>query len=195
MQSDRPTLIVAGLGRCGTSLVMRMLDAAGVPTVGEYPAWEDRHAQRLLEDRPDEWAELVKGKAVKVLDAHRWRMPDLGEYDLLWLGRDPREQAKSMVKLMSMAFSMIQPDRKTIRALAKSIENDTPAAIKSIRAGRKERHGLAFRFEAIVQQPLVTAHAICAGFGLDPAKAETMAAQVVKRPPTCLPYMMEASLV
>lgn len=195
MQSDRPTLIVAGLGRCGTSLVMRMLDAAGVPTVGEFPGWEDGHAQRLLEDRPDEWAKLIKGKAVKVLDAHRWRMPDLGEYDLIWLFRDPREQAKSMVKLLSMAFTMIQPDRKTIRTIARSIEHDTPAALKSIRSWGRERRGLAFRFEAIIESPISTAHAICSGFGIDRIKVDEMAAQVVKRPPTCLPYMLEASLV
>lgn len=192
--ADRPTLIVAGLGRCGTSLVMRMLDAAGVPTIGEYPDWEDGHAQRLLEDRPDEWAKLVQGKAVKVLDAHRWRMPDLREYDLLWLSRDPREQAKSMVKLLSTAFSMIQPDRKTVRAMASSIDRDTSAALKSIRACGRERHGLSFRFEAIIESPLTTAHAICSGFGIDHIMAAEMAAQVVKRSPQCLPYMMEASL-
>ena len=38
--SAPPALLVAGLGRCGTSLMMQMLAAAGLPCVGEFPAYE-----------------------------------------------------------------------------------------------------------------------------------------------------------
>jgi hypothetical protein len=36
-----PVIVVAGLGRCGTSLVMQMLAAAGLPCVGSFPDFED----------------------------------------------------------------------------------------------------------------------------------------------------------
>ena len=76
------TTIVAGLGRCGTSLVMRMLDVAGLPTIGGYPDWECPETQGLLETDPAAWRSAVDGQAVKLLDAHRWQLPDLGKFDL-----------------------------------------------------------------------------------------------------------------
>ena len=36
----RPTVFVCGHGRCGSSMVMQMLDAGGFPCFGEYPAYE-----------------------------------------------------------------------------------------------------------------------------------------------------------
>lgn len=38
--SDKPTIFVSGLGRCGSSMTMQMLDAAGIPCIGDYPAYE-----------------------------------------------------------------------------------------------------------------------------------------------------------
>ena len=37
---DRPCIIVSGLGRCGSSLVMQMLHAGGVECLGAPPAFE-----------------------------------------------------------------------------------------------------------------------------------------------------------
>lgn len=190
--ADRPTLIVAGLGRCGTSLAMNMLCAAGLPVVGKAPGFECAEAQTLLERLPDQWAERVRGRAVKVLDAHRWQIPHLGEYDLLWLARDPAQQARSMVKLMMATGQPVQPNRGTLRALAKSIRQDTPRAIRRLQRAGTQRAGIAIVFEDIIEHPRRTAATICEAFGIDEARAPAMAAQVRDRDTHCLPVLAEA---
>jgi hypothetical protein len=67
LPEHQPIILVAGLGRCGSSLVMRLLDAAGVPTVGTFPAFEE---QTLPRDALG-WVEAYAGRAVKVLDLSR----------------------------------------------------------------------------------------------------------------------------
>lgn len=188
------TIIVAGLGRCGTSLVMRMLDVAGITTIGDRPDWECMATQMRLEDDPEGWALAVQGRAIKLLDAHRHTLPQLGEFDLIWLYRDEREQAKSGLKLMASMFSTIKPDRTQTRAWAAGLRRDTPRAIRSIEDAGAPRI-LSLRFEHILGDPFMSAHSICRHLGIDTARAREMASQVIPRGPECLPYMLELNLV
>lgn len=188
------TIIVAGLGRCGTSLVMRMLDAAGVSTIGDRPDWECMATQMQLEDDPAGWAVAIRGRAVKLLDAHRYEIPQLGDFDLIWLYRDEREQAKSGLKLASAMFSTIKPDRKQARAWAAGLRRDAPRAVKALEAAGPPRT-LALRFEHILGDPFMSALKICRFLGLENADPREMASQVISRGPECLPYLLELSLV
>lgn len=188
------TIIVAGLGRCGTSLVMRMLDVAGVSTIGDRPDWECMATQMRLEDDPADWAVAIRGRAVKLLDAHRYQLPPLGDFDLIWLCRDEREQAKSGLKLVSSMFSTIKPDRKQARAWAAGLRRDTPRAMKALALAGPPRT-LALRFEHILGDPFMSALKICRFLGLDNADPREMASQVLPRGPECLPYLLEMSLV
>ena len=92
----KPAIIVAGLGRCGTSLMMQMLDAAGVPCLGAYPAYEPSTV--CFENYPVEI--LTTGRAMKVLDPHRINLPVLTDHVVLWMDRAAKHQASSMAKLI-----------------------------------------------------------------------------------------------
>ncbi len=125
------------------------------------------------------------------LGAHRWAMPDLGIFNLLWLARDPREQARSMIKLINAAFPSISADRGAVRRMARSIAHDTPPALRSLAAAGTQRGRIALRFEDILLRPLIAASTICRAFEIDAACADLMARQVVPRQPACLPFMLE----
>jgi len=47
MSITQPALLVAGLGRCGSSLTMQMLAAADIPCVGSAPRRRRRDALQL----------------------------------------------------------------------------------------------------------------------------------------------------
>ena len=61
------TVIVSGLGRCGTSLVMQMLAAGGIDCYGPFPAYEPE-GLGMGRDLP---SLLALRKAFKLLDPHR----------------------------------------------------------------------------------------------------------------------------
>ena len=88
--------IVSGFGRCGSSLVMQMLEAGGMPCSGEYPAFEDEAGNLLLADMLSlDYMQTLEGKAVKLLDPHRGKIPKGPEYHVLGCSRDYGEQARS----------------------------------------------------------------------------------------------------
>lgn len=189
-----PTIIVAGLGRCGTTMLMTMLAAVGVPTIGTAPDYEDVDNLEMLERDPKAWAESIQGRAVKLLEAHRYALPDLPGAKLIWLVRHPRQQARSMLKLLKSAFSSVSIDRGSIRAMQKGICRDTTRACRALDHVVGDGVGMALVFEDILKDPAASARMLCQYLGLPDSAAETMAAQVWKRDPACLPYMAELAL-
>lgn len=188
--SGRPTIIVAGLGRCGTTMLMQMLASAGVPTVGAAPDWEDAGNVDLLDNQPHAWREAIQGRAVKVLDAQRYALPELTGAKLIWMVRDPREQARSMLKLVGSMFGAVKQDRASVRALTKSINRDTVSAVRAL-DDAVGGTGIALKFENVLQRPAASAAVLCEYLGLPRATREAMVAAVRERSPACLPYLAE----
>jgi hypothetical protein len=188
-----PTILVAGLGRCGSSLVMQMLAAAGVPTVGVYPAFEDAMTLRLPAlDAQREFYAAAKGRAVKLLDPHLHAPPIGLEYRTIFLSRHPAEQAKSMLKLLGT-----RNDRAARRAMEHSVRQDTGRARQAV-ARIGDGRFLNLSFENIIHDPLGAAIAIAAHIRRSPAEwisVDAMVRCVRRRPPTCLPYMLELELI
>ncbi|QUT04009.1 hypothetical protein KFK14_12720 [Sphingobium phenoxybenzoativorans] len=192
-----PIILVAGLGRCGSSLTMQMLAAAGVPTVGDWPDFEHSSATGLPGNYA-EWLPLAKGRAVKALDPHRWTLPGYSNYALIWLSRHPVEQAKSMLKLIGQ-----RNDRQARRAMEASVRRDAQIARKAVdRAmlvgGSDLSRTLSLPFETMIHAPDIAAAKIASllfevtGRHVD---TDAMARCVRKRPATCLPYMLELELI
>lgn len=177
-------VIVAGLGRCGTSLVMGMLHAAGIPCIGTPPDFEDMRTAWRIDPA---WLAGRPGHAVKVLDPHRVWPPAGIDAEVIWLDRDPTEQARSQIKLVQSGGFPITATRNRMRGLVSVIERDR-------RQGRKLLHGLpmlTLTFEDILAEPLKAATAIASFLaprrpGLD---ADRMADQVVSRGPECQPTL------
>lgn len=188
----KPAIVVAGPGRCGSSLTMQMLHAGGIPCVGEWPDFEDERAGIPL-NRP--WFEGLHSVAVKRLDIHRdSTMPRSAI--VIWLDRDHDQQAKSTLKLLKSQFSGISDNRQARRAIEASLARD--AVTCKIAILKTHFPSMAVRFETLVSDPrgvvaIISAHIkYNAGYDLDQEKAITA---LIPRSPNCLPNMLEFDLL
>lgn len=179
--------IVSGFGRCGSSLVMQMLDAGGMRCAGIFPSFEDAAVTPgAVSTINAEWFAEQRGGAVKVLDPHICRPPNGVPIRAIWLDRDHRDQAASHAKFMHLIFG-VHVDRESRRRMERSYSRDRPAAVRAIiAAGAPSILGL--RFEDVLSDPAAAVWQInyYLGGGLDVA---AMAGQVRRRGPECQPGM------
>lgn len=182
-----PILFIAGLGRCGTTMVMRMLDRGGIPVAGSRPAYEpDQMKWNMPVSFRQRWVMEQAGRALKwidpvhaVLDWNKWTG---GEVTFLLMRRDPEHQARSMAKMVGQRVS-----KSGVAALAQNIRADqkrTEAYLEragnvysaSFEWGLKEPAELAAKLAQICKVSL--------GLNLDQAAA---AGAVIRRTPWCAP--------
>lgn len=189
--SVHPTevVIVAGLGRCGSSLTMQMLAAGGMPCVGEPPAFEDA---RLEPGRhvDEAWFRGLIGNAIKVLDPHHVQLPKAATARVIWLNRDYREQAASQAKFLQAVAGI-----GGVEDVAIAFRRSMPAERKQALCALAGWPILEQAFEALILEPEAAAHAINAFVGghLDEA---AMAHVVRRRPTECAPGLeMELELL
>ncbi len=107
MQTEE-VIVVSGLPRSGTSLMMNMLEAGGIKLVvdGERTADEDNpkgyfelEAVKKLEDDAS-WVNEAKGQAVKVISKLLEALPKDHKYCVLFMRRDLREILASQKKML-----------------------------------------------------------------------------------------------
>jgi hypothetical protein len=192
-----PITFVCGFGRCGSSLVMQMLDAGGMNCVGEFPDYEpDAVNLASIGTMTAAWLARHEWHAMKILDPQRGRIEPGVPCRAIWLDRDPIQQARSAVKMMREFMGIAVPSpRRTVHAFAAAYKADRPRALASLRAAGVARV-LALRFEDILATPYEAATIIanlCPESALDVAK---MAACVLSRRAECAPDMaIEHSLM
>ena len=94
---DQPILMVAGQGRCGTTMMMSMLDHGGFPVTGQAPAYEldEMCPRRQMDYR---WLANQTGHAVKWLSPLVVRLSRVAlpvPLVIIAMERDEREQGAS----------------------------------------------------------------------------------------------------
>lgn len=94
---------VCGFGRCGSTMLMAMLNAGGIPPVAGA---DERSYEAPLERLT---ASDVDGRAVKVLDFHD-RMPAGVDWRIIWCDRRPADRAASAAKLADAQGWKVPPD-------------------------------------------------------------------------------------
>ena len=131
-----PILFVAGFGRCGTTMVMTMLDRGGFPTTGPRPDYElpDRISPERGVDR--EWVRTQAGRAVKWIDPLRARISrnDLPRAPIIiHMDRPSRDMAASQVKLLQFSGAIVG-SRNARRAMAASLDREKPTLAARLNA-------------------------------------------------------------
>ena len=101
-------VIVSGLPRSGTSLLMQMLQAGGMPLLidDQRPAdadnphgyWEYEPVKRLQQD--NSWMHQAKGKAVKVVSALLQYLPPQYTYKIIFMQRPMPEVLASQTAML-----------------------------------------------------------------------------------------------
>lgn len=126
-------IIVAGLGRCGTSLMMKMLHQAGIAPYCDKECIGNSYENVITNTLPrnTSWWSEVEGKAVKLLDIHRWTPPrpyDGDHYVIIWMNRDRKEQAKSQIKFTHyIVGTPLDWSRKMIRSYLRGMDREYKA--------------------------------------------------------------------
>lgn len=187
-------LVVAGLGRCGSTLAMQMLHAAGVPTAGRWWDFEKGEPEHyaLKGITAADWPEL-RGRAVKVLASPLTttiERPVDVPIRVVWLTRDHEEQVKSQAKYLvaKAGFApLTAAQRKALEASNRAQE------IKLVRIWKDLGAMVTFLpYERLIKDPKNAAVALCVCAGLEGQfhiAIPAMCAAVLKSDPTCAPDM------
>ena len=182
------SILVAGLGRCGSSLLMQMLAASGLRCAGDAPSYEF----------PIDWIEdddgerdyyipadfVAKHDAVKILWPARFRVEAATGAVVVWLDRNWREQARSLRKLAATVSNDVPPESPDVMAaMQKNLAEMRRASVGVLRGYPR----LETSFENIIMRALDAARDVAEfaeGYGivLDPA---AMASVVEARSPRC----------
>jgi hypothetical protein len=110
LRYGQPIIVVSGLPRSGTSMLMKMLDAAGIELVvdGIRTADEDNpkgyfeleRVKDLHQDEDRTWLRGGRGKAIKIVSYFLRHLPAENNYKVLFLDRDLREVLASQTKML-----------------------------------------------------------------------------------------------
>jgi hypothetical protein len=190
--------LVTGIGRCGLSLMVQMLDAGGFPVHGSFPDYEVFDVGTPVPDILPQVGE----SAVKLVDPAQYPFPGPRRFECraILLERDPLEQARSQMKFLKA----ITTDPIRIRDFAES----NPTALQNLATAnrvdtRKNRGRLAnwtrartlrLNFAELIAFPVEVASAV-AHFLEAPLDVERMALQVRKRDAACYEGMLELELI
>lgn len=110
---DDGIVVVSGLPRCGTSMMMRMLEAGGLPVLTDgvrspdednpHGYYEFEPVKRLREDKS--WVPGAGGQAVKMVSALLPELPPRHRYQVVFMERD-------MVEVLSSQGAMLDRQGK-----------------------------------------------------------------------------------
>ena len=105
-----PTIIVTGYPRTGTSMVMQMLRAVGIPLIHDSALPADKYnpngyfeysklERALTHGGGRQFLQESQGHAVKVMVKHLHMLPSKGNYVAIVTERDPLVSARSRVAM------------------------------------------------------------------------------------------------
>ena len=124
---DETITIVSGLPRSGTSMMMRALEAGGIPVLvdGLREADEDNprgyyeleQVKKIAQDQARSWLDAAPGKAVKLIARLLTELPVGPRYKVLFMRRELDEVLKSQKKMLERRGEPMGPDDDEMRRL------------------------------------------------------------------------------
>lgn len=186
--NENPIVGVCGFGRCGSSMIMQMLAAGGLP-------WADGAASVSGEHQSisHAFASARPGAAVKLLDlrlaaqyGESVERLSVGAWQLVWLDRNPRWQAESFRKFTRHMLGEKLTVRQT-RAFRESLIRDRDASVDWLRS--LGHPVCVLSFEDLIADPTGGADVLAAFLPWADLDAAAMASVVHVRSPRTLPDM------
>ncbi len=177
-----PLVVVSGLPRSGTSLMMQMLSAAGVPVVSDAQRTadesnprgylEDERVKKLPFNKDRVWLTEARGQAVKIVAPLLHCVPEDLPVKIVFMQRPPGELIASQHALLARDGK--KPPAGGDAALARGFA-DLLARVNQLLVKRPKWELLPVSFEDAVHRPDETARAV-ADFLQQPLDVAVMAA-------------------
>jgi hypothetical protein len=150
--------VVSGLPRSGTSMMMRMLEAGGIPPItdGHRRADPDNplgyFELEVVKQLPNkaEWLEGAEGKAVKAVSALVEKLPPGHQYRVIFMQREINEVLASQRRMLERRGEYIDQNRDN--AMGPMFEKHMRVAIERVRA-RKDMKLLLLRYAGTHEHP------------------------------------------
>lgn len=128
--------VVSGAPRSGTSMMMQMLDAGGLPALTDHQRKPDVHnPSGYFEFEPVKslarnasWMPLARGKAVKIIYRLLWYLPPQFDYRIIFLERDLADVLASQGEMLrARGHSAADQDAKHMLGVFEREIRDTRA--------------------------------------------------------------------
>ncbi len=183
LRYGQPIVVVSGLPRSGTSMVMKMLEAGGLPilTDGLRTADEDNpkgyyeveRVKNLAQEDDKRWLAEARGKVIKVISYLLKSLPSRFNYRVVFIRREMEEVLASQRKMLARRGEAEETAPERMRAL---FDDDLWRASYQLKR-RPEFETIELHYSAVLAGPLEEARRLAAFLGgrLD---AEAMAAAV-----------------
>jgi hypothetical protein len=177
---DAEIIIVSGLPRSGTSLMMQMLAKGGVEVVTDNVRTADtdnprgyfefEKVKKLKQDAS--WLPEIRGKAVKMVSQLLFDLPPTERYRIIFMERDFEEMLTSQEKMLERLNRDSAPREEIERAFVKHLDR-----LRDWLLEQPNMEVLHVRYRDLLSQPDEEARRVCAFLGGQP-DAEAMASAV-----------------
>ena len=183
----RPIVVVSGLPRSGTSMMMRMLEAGGVvPLQDGVRAADDSNPKGYFEFEPVKeldkdgdlsWLPTAHGKAVKIISFLLTWLPEDHNYAVIFMQRHPDEIIASQhAMLAGRGEAVAEGDA----ARSREVFRDHLAQVERFMAGRACFRVLSVPYHEVIAAPEAAAARVAA-FLARPLDTAAMARSVERQ--------------
>jgi hypothetical protein len=166
-----PVVIVSGLPRSGTSMMMKMLDAGGVQIMTDAIRkadidnpkgyYEYERVKNLEKETDKSYVGDARGKALKVISFLLKDLPDDNFYRVVFMRRHLDEVIDSQNKMLDRRGEKSIEERER---MAEAYRNHL-AAVKILVRSRPNFEMLEFRYDEAVKDPAAAARTVNAFLG------------------------------
>jgi hypothetical protein len=166
-----PVVIVSGLPRSGTSMMMKMLEAGGVPIMTDAIRtadvdnpkgyYEYERVKELEKETDKSYVRDGRGKALKVISFLLKELPDENFYRVVFMRRDLDEVIASQNKMLDRRKEQAIDDGKV---MAEAYRNHL-AAVRILVRKRPNFEMLDVRYDQAVKSPKDAVRAVNAFLG------------------------------
>jgi hypothetical protein len=166
-----PVIVVSGLPRSGTSMMMKMLDAAGVPILTDAVRqadidnpkgyYEYERVKNLEKETDKSYVRKARGKALKVISFLLKDLPDDNYYRVIFMRRHLDEVIASQNKMLDRRGEKSIDEHER---MSEAYRNHL-AAVKILVRKRPNFEFFEFRYDEAVKDPAAAARAVNAFLG------------------------------
>lgn len=158
VDQTKPAVGVAGFGRCGSTMMMKMLHAGGYPP--SYPYYQESYEPTNF-SKPTTKMAPKKGKTTKLLDLPlRHPLQNFKHWLFIIMWRNPTHQAESTIRFLSEAREQQPSLFKDIETIKQSYKTDKPRLLKALQNAGGQI--IELNYEDVITEPQKTVQTLAA---------------------------------